>query len=137
MDTVTGNGRHIGQREDASPRADLTATSTERATRRRFSRAYKLQILEQADGLSRTELGALLRREGLYRSHLSKWRQQRAAGQLDGKRRATKDLWQRLVDLDRENRRLEKELRQAKTVIAVQKKLSTLLGLDDESGTRS
>ncbi len=57
----------------------------ERAKRRRFKAAYKLEILEAADACSQLgEIGALLRREGLYSSHLSKWRQQRDAGALDG-----------------------------------------------------
>ena len=52
---------------------------------KRYSRAYKLKILAAADRCGRGELGALLRREGLYHSTLSKWRAQRAAGKLDGR----------------------------------------------------
>lgn len=50
--------------------------------RRRFTVAYKLRILEQAEACAPGELGAPLRREGLYSSHLTKWRRQRAAGAL-------------------------------------------------------
>ena len=56
-----------------------------RAERRRFSAEYKQRILEEADGCTqRGQIGALLRREGLYSSHLSKWRRQRSLGQLEG-----------------------------------------------------
>jgi transposase-like protein len=109
-----------------------------RAKRRRFSAEYKLRILEEVEACSEHgEIGALLRREGLYSSHLTTWRRQRAQGQLAGlspKKRGRKlsvdeVLAKELAELKRENQHLQSRLRQAETIIEVQKKLSGLLGL--------
>ncbi len=104
-----------------------------RAKRRRFSAEYKLRILEEADASSGSgQIGALLRREGLYSSHLTTWRRQRAQGQLDGlspKPPVDEGLVKALAALKRENERLEFRLQQAETIIDVQEKLSELLGL--------
>jgi transposase-like protein len=105
------------------------------AKRRRFTAEYKLRVLEEADQCQAAgAIGALLRREGLYSSHLSKWRQQRAAGQLRGlrpKKRGHKPDPQaaELARLQRENERLQARLEQAETIIEVQKKLCRLLEL--------
>lgn len=105
------------------------------AKRRRFTAEYKQRILAEADQCQeRGAIGALLRREGLYSSHLSKWRQQRAAGQLRGlrpKKRGRKPDSQaaELARLQRENERLQARLEQAETIIEVQKKLCRLLDL--------
>ena len=109
-----------------------------KASRRRFTAAYKLQILEQADRCTAPgEIGALLRREGLYSSHLSKWRELREQGALAGltprtrgrkaKQRSTESV--RLEQLERDNRRLRDKLEQAELIIDVQKKVSQLLGV--------
>ncbi|MBX3055581.1 MAG: transposase [Anaerolineae bacterium] len=79
-------------------------------------------------------LGALLRREGLYSSHLSKWRQQRAAGQLAGlepqkRGRKTDEAAAEISQLRQDKARLEQQLAQAELIIEAQKKLSELLGL--------
>jgi transposase-like protein len=112
-----------------------------RAKRRRFSAEYKLRILEEAEACSeRGQIGSLLRREGLYSSHLTTWRQQREQGQLDGlgpKKRGRKPsvdeaLMKELAELKRDKQRLENRLQQAETIIEVQKKLSGLLGLTPE-----
>jgi transposase len=105
-----------------------------RAERRRFSAEYKLSILKQADACREPgELGALLRREGLYSSLLSVWRRQRDEGALGhlSRRRGPKSRRPdpRITELERENRRLRRELEQARTIIDVQKKVSTLLGI--------
>ena len=107
-----------------------------KAKRRQFSPQYKLRILEEAeDCAERGQLGALLRREGLYSSHLTTWRRQRGKGQLEAlspKRRGPKPqdaLEEDLAKLRRENERLEAPLERAETIIEVQKKLSCLLGL--------
>jgi transposase-like protein len=108
------------------------------AKRRRFSAGYKLRILEEVDACNEPgQIGALLRREGLYSSHLTTWRRQRVKGQLAGlspKRRGRKSsvdevLTQELDALKRENHHLQSRLQQAETIIEVQKKLSGLLGL--------
>lgn len=106
------------------------------AKRRHFSAKYKLRILAEADQCTqRGEVGALLRREGLYSSHLTTWRRQRERGQLAGltpKKRGRKPDPQaaELVRLQRENERLKARLEQAETIIEVQKKLSQMLGLE-------
>lgn len=106
-----------------------------RAKRRRFTATYKLRILEEADQCSTSgQIGSLLRREGLYSSHLSRWRQLRAQGQLQalsGQQRGRKsDLSAtEMVQLRRENERLKSRLEQAELIIDVQKKLSRILGL--------
>lgn len=110
--------------------------------RRNFTTAYKVQLLEQADRCAPGELGALLRREGLYSSHLTDWRRQRAAGLLGGRRGKAErpeqlhEMQQRLTKVERENRRLRHQLEQAQTIIEVQKKLSALLEIKSpEAGT--
>jgi transposase len=106
-----------------------------RAKRRQFSAKYKLRILTEADQCTQWgEIGALLRREGLYSSHLTTWRKQRDSGQLEGlapKKRGRKPDPQaaELAWLQRENERLKVRLEQAETIIEVQKKLSQMLGL--------
>jgi transposase-like protein len=108
-----------------------------KAERRRYSAAYKEQILKAAAACAGPgELGALLRREGLYSSHLSKWRKQWAAGGLAGLqgsgrgRKAQPETRQqaRIRELEAEVVRLRARLESAETIIAVQKKLATLLG---------
>ena len=110
----------------------------EKPVRRRFTAEYKLRILREADRSTEAgQLGALLRREGLYSSHLTTWRQQRDAGTLAGltpKRRGPKPnadapLIAENQRLSRENQRLTAQLRQAETIIEVQKKLSEILGI--------
>lgn len=110
-----------------------------RATRRQFSAEYKLRIVEEADRCTKPgEIGALLRREGLYSSYLDKWRKLRAKGQLQalaaGKRgRKPKDPAEEENErLRKENERLRARLEQAELIIDVQKKLSRLLGLKGE-----
>ena len=106
--------------------------------RRRHSAAYKLKVLAAADRCRKPgEIGALLRREGLYSSNLSKWRQERDAGMLDGlspKKRGRKakernPLEEENAKLKRENARLECKLKQAEAIIGAQKKLSELIGI--------
>lgn len=103
--------------------------------RRQFSNAYKLAIIAKAENCEHGEIGALLRREGLYSSHLSKWRGQKAAGELDGRARkvkaAKRQKSQEMKRLQAENARLQRQLEKAELVIDVQKKLSKLLGLND------
>lgn len=110
-----------------------------RAKRRQFSAGYKLRILAEADASTkRGQIGAILRREGLYSSHLSKWRQQRLLGQLEGLspkkrgRKAPDPAEVELARLRQENERLRSRLEQAEIIIDVQKKLSRLLGLTED-----
>lgn len=123
-------------RADEVPDPEVPA----RPTRRRFSAKYKLAILREADACTEPgEIGALLRREGLYSSLLSSWRRQRERGALSGLarkrgRKPRKDRKQREIEkLSRDNERLRARLEQAELIIDVQKKLSQLLGLEAES----
>lgn len=115
-----------------------------KATRRRFTAAYKRRVLQEADRCEQPgEIGALLRREGLYSSHLTAWRAARARGELAGagtKRRGPKphpvarDV-KRVLQLERENRRLRARAERAEALVEVQKKLSVLLYQDDGPST--
>ena len=108
----------------------------ERPVRRRFTVEYKARILAEADACTEPgTLGGLLRREGLYSSHLTTWRRQRDEGALAGltpKRRGRKakpknPLADEVARLQRENQRLKEQLRQAELIIDVQKKVSEML----------
>jgi transposase len=114
----------------------------EAKARRRFTAQYKLRILEEADTCTEPgQLGVLLRREGLYSSNLTTWRRQRSEGILDSlspKKRGRKakeknPLAERAGELERENQRLRHKLKQAETIIEVQKKISQLLGIPLDS----
>ena len=116
------------------------------AQRRRFSAGEKLRILEEAEACTEPgEIGALLRREGVYSSYLSRWRRGREQGKLkalSSKKRgpktpADKELAEEVVRLRRENKRLQARLEQAETIIEVQKKLSGLLGVSVETNGSS
>lgn len=112
-----------------------------RAKRRTFTAEYKLRILQEMDRCSKPgEIGALLRREGLYSSHLTDWRRQRDAGQLQGLsakrrgRKAKRDARQAEMEaLRKENERMRSQLQQAELIIDAPKKLAEALqiALDD------
>lgn len=108
------------------------------AKRRRFTTQEKVRILKEADACTEPgELGALLRREGIYSSYLSRWRRARDRGELQAlspKRRGPKSAagngsTKELAKLQRENERLRGRLAQAEAIMEAQKKLSELLGL--------
>jgi len=115
----------------SSPDPEVSA----RPVRRRFGTEYKLGILREADGCAGPgQVGALLRREGLYSSHLTLWRHQRQHGRLGPNKRGRKaslpnPLAPRVAELERENRQLTRRLTKAETIIEFQKKLSELLGI--------
>ena len=100
-----------------------------RHARRRFTTAYKLEILRKADACTRHgELGALLRKEGLYSSHIVTWRHPRARGLTPQKRgRKVVAIDPQLKRLEQENRRLTTRLKKAEALLDFQKKLSSLL----------
>jgi len=109
-----------------------------KAKRRHFTAEYKKHILDEADACqTATQRGALVRREGLYSSHLTIWRRQRAQGILDGlapKKRGVKSdpLALENAQLRSDKKRLEQQLERAEMIIEVQKKISLLLGLPIE-----
>ncbi len=118
----------------------------EKPVRRHFDAAYKLRILEEADRCSEVgQVGELLRREGLYSSHLTNWRHLRDEGTLQSlgpKRRGRKPkcndaTTQELDRLRRDNQGLAERLRQAETIIDVQKKVSEILGLTPTNQSES
>jgi len=110
-DEATLGVAEVVQAPDVGARPDPEIRAV--AKRRQFSAAYKLAVLAEADRASEPgAIGALLRREGLYSSQLTQWRRERDSGALEAR-----------------NARLEHELSQAHTIIDVQKKLCTLLGL--------
>ena len=119
------------------------------AERRRYSSSYKLKIVQQAELCKDPgEVGALLRREGLYASHLCKWRKLYKKGALEGlgaprgrKPDPETATRQRLRELEKENQHLRGKLRQAEAIIEVQKKVSEILGIqlapNDDSEKRN
>lgn len=115
-----------------------------KAARRRYTSEYKKRILEEADRCTEPgDLGALLRREGLYSSLLSNWRQQReellsrGLSRKRGRKSRKNPLEGRVSQLERENARLRDELDKARTIIAVQKKVARLLGESDPDEGKS
>lgn len=108
----------------------------EKAQRRRFTAAYKLKVLEEAAGCRAPgELGAMLRREGLYSSHLAAWRAARRRGELAGLAvrrgpapRAANPLAARVAQLERQLAAATKRADRAEAIVAVQKKVAALLG---------
>ena len=120
-----GSPTIVRETSSAPPDPEVTA----RHVRRRFTTAYKLAILRKADACTRHgELGALLRREGLYSSHLITWRQQREDGLTPKKRgRKARAVDPRVKKLEHENRRLTSRLQKAEALLAYQKKVSELL----------
>lgn len=110
----------------------------EKPVRRRFSVEYKRRVLKEADGCVRLgELGALLRREGLYSSHLSTWRGARERGEIAGlaaQRRGPRVVVRdgrdrRVVELEREVRQWQARAERAEALVELQKKVSSLLGI--------
>jgi transposase len=135
MTEITANGSGA-----SAPDPELV----ERPQRRRYSAQYKLRIVQEADACKEPgEVGALLRREGLYTSHLTYWRKQRDDGALEalGRQRGRKPTDRRereIAELRARAERAEAELEKARKVIEVQGKVSALLEqmLGTESATQ-
>ena len=113
-----------------------------KAKRREFSVAYKNRILTEVDGCAEAgQIGSILRREGLYSSHLTTWRRQREQGELSGPtgtrrgRPARSEIEQEVTRLRQENEVLQQRLTQAEAILDIQKKVSLLIGLN-LNGTR-
>lgn len=125
--------RTVSPGPEAHPDPEVTA----RRPRRRFTSQYKLEVLRKADACTHPgQLGALLRKEGLYSSHLVTWRKQRVAGLTPKKRGRqvtadprVKQLEREKAGLETDKRRLERRLQRAETIIAFQKKVAELLGI--------
>jgi len=110
----------------------------EKKRRRKFTAKYKLRILAEADSCTEPgQLGALLRREGLYSLNLTVWRRQREEGLLDAlspkkrgrKKKPKNPLAAEVARLEKDNRQLQQKLKQAELIIEAQKKISQILGI--------
>ena len=140
----------VEERSDETPRAGGGTRSlppdpevVAKPTRRQFTAEYRLRILEEADRCTEPgEVGRLLRREGLYSSHLTAWRKARHKGSLQGlssKKRGAKPSERNPLDakvraLEAKVARLEKELHTAHTILDVQGKVAGLLGFNLNDG---
>ena len=137
----TKNGRN--QTKSGVTTANSEVTPPTNRKKRHLTAQYKLRILEEIDDLPYGQIGAYLRREGLYSSQIAQWRKQRDAGKLAGlapQKRGPKvdETAQRLAELERENEQLRSKLAQAEVIIAVQKKLArTLDSIAQNSGEKS
>ncbi len=129
------------------PRAPEETEVVAKPARRRFTAEYKRRIVQAVDACREPgEVAALLRREGLYSSHLAAWRATRRRGELAGlapKARGPKPTRpgprdRKIVELERENRRLQARAERAEALVELQKKVSDLLGvtLPEPRGTR-
>src|SRR5881409_3599897 len=120
------------ERAPGGPEIEVTA----KATRRRFTVEYKRKIVREADACKTPgAIGALLRREGLYSSHLTTWRAARERGELAGApkrrgpaRRVTDPRDQRIIELEREGTRWRKRAERAEALVELQKQVAALLG---------
>jgi len=128
-----------GKRETVASRKSAEVEVLAKATRRRFTAEYKRKVLREADDCRAPgELGALLRREGLYFSNLRTWREQREKGELAGlavKKRGpapkeTNPLAKRVAELEREVARQKARAERAEALVELQKKVSEILGIE-------
>ena len=128
---ATGGAGSAGTSRATAPDPEVPA----KVQRRQFTAEYRRRILKEADACKkRGALGALLRREGLYSSHLVHWRRQREQGELlAGRARkrgpTPKPVDPRVRQLEVENRRLQRKLARAETIITLQKKVAEILGI--------
>ena len=143
----------VEERSDEAPNAGASAPPARpdpevvaKPKRRRFTAEYRLRILEEADRCTEPgEVGRLLRREGLYSSHLTSWRKARRNGALRGltskkrgaKPKARNPLEPKVRELEVKVARLEKELHKAHTILDVQEKVAGLLGFSLDDGKDS
>ncbi len=143
---AAGGEERSDEAPSAGARASLGGPDPEvvaKPKRRRFTAEYRLRILEEAERCTESgEVGCLLRREGLYSSHLTAWRKARRDGALRGLRskkrgakpKASNPLEPKVRELESKVARLEKELHKAHTIVDVQEKVAGLLGFSLEDG---
>ena len=143
MGTREGARRATGIVPMAGASAHLVSSAPdpevpEKRPRRKFTAKYKLRILSEADTCTQPgQMGTLLRREGLYSSNLTTWRQQREKGILQAmtpkkrgrKRKVKNPLAKKVARLEKENLRLQQKLKKADLIIEAQKKMSEILGI--------
>ena len=150
LEEFPARGLGVEERSDEAPSARAGRPSgrpdpevVAKPKRRRFTAEYRLRILEEAERcVGAGEVGQLLRREGLYSSHLANWRKARDEGALRGlrsKKRGAKPttcnpLEPKVRELEAKVARLEKDLHKAHTILDVQEKVAGLLGFSLEDG---
>ena len=151
LNEISYSSLGVEERSDEAPRDGRAGATPDpevvaKPMRRQFTAEYRLRILEEADRCSQPgEVGRLLRREGLYSSHLATWRKARRKGslrELASKKRGAKPAERNPLDakvrmLEAKVARLEDELHTAHTILDVQGKVAGLLGLNLEHETRS
>ena len=132
------SGMEGGRRPTGPPEGARTTEVLPKATRRSYTAEYKCRIVEEAAQCCQTgQVGALLRREGIYSSQLTGWRRQYEQGALQalkqprGRRPTQTPATQELARLEKENARLKEDLRKAHLIIDVQKKISALLSASE------
>ena len=150
--TLDTDGTPVALRAPSVPSVSGTSSPPdpevpEKKPRRKYTAAYKLRILKEYEACTVPgEIGALLRREGLYNSNINTWLRQRDEGALHGltpKKRGRKakqanPLAKEVARLERENKKLSNKLQQAELIIDVQKKISKILGIpQDNNGETS
>ena len=132
-----GSAKAVGATSKSDPNPEVIA----KPVRRKFSAAYKMRILLEAGQCEQPgDIGRLLRREGLYSSHLGKWRRARAAGALGAlepkkrgrKRLPANSLTTTVTRLEKSNAALTERLRQAHLIIEIQKKVASLMNDKEE-----
>ena len=142
IDPVTGPGAEGARRATGGPGPVTGSRASHpdpevpaKVERRRFTMEYRRRILREAAACTQPgAVGALLRREGLYSSHLANWRRQRDQGELVAGRARKRGPTATVVDprvrqLEVENRRLHRQLARAETIITLQKKVAEILGI--------
>ena len=124
----------IGVKESVGSAPQSSVEVVGVAGRRRFPAAYKRRILDEVGRAGRGEIGLILRREGLYSSQLSRWRDWRN-GMTSKKKGSglTNELKTEVQRLEKENARLKLKLRKAEAMLDLQKKAAEILSYDDES----
>ena len=132
---LEGDRRSTGDSPKSSPQFHGDFLDTEvsmKKRRRRFSKEYKLNILKELDESTKPgQIGAVLRREGLYYSNITKWREQLEQGKLNKKLNDKNQ--KQIAELSKQNRKLQRELNQAKLILEAQKKISEILELKELS----
>jgi transposase-like protein len=138
---TTGGQSMAGTSSPSAP-SPADPEVSEKKPRRKYTAAYKLRILKEYEACTVPgEIGALLRREGLYHSNVNTWLRQRDKGALHGltprkrgrKSKKVNPLAREVANLERENKKLAEKLHKAETIIEVQKKISEILGISQNN----
>ena len=132
---LEGDRRSTGNSPKSEQKFQRDVPGTEvsmKKRRRRFSNEFKLKVLKELDESTKPgQIGAILRREGIYSSNITKWREQLEQGKLNKK--LNNKHQKKIAELSKQNRKLRRKLNQAKLIIEAQKKISELLELKELS----